>query len=218
MIRPSSLHDRDIADIAGCGKRTISRIRANIRTFGTPCAPKATSGQGSRILPHVLDALLDHLLVKPDLYFDEMAEFIWDEFNLSVSTDNFRRSLKVCNWSKKKTQRVACERDPDLRDACLRELSEYQSYQLAFVDESGCDTLAGVRRTGWAPRGMHAVQTARFHREERHQILPACTQNGVIHTRIFQGFTDGEFFVDLIRELLLMCGRWPEPNSVLRLV
>lgn len=123
MIRSSSLLDKDIVDIAGCGKRTISRIRANIRAFGTPCVPKATGGQHSRILPHILDALLDHLLVKPDLYLDEMAEFIWDEFNLSVSTDSVRRSLKVCNWSKKKTQRVACERDPDLRDACLRELS-----------------------------------------------------------------------------------------------
>jgi transposase len=215
MIQSSSLQDRDIADIASCSKRTITRIRANIRAFGAPCAPKATGGRRSRILPHVLDALLDRLLVKPDLYLDEMAEFIWDEFNLSVSTDSVRRSLKACNWSKKKTQRVACERDPDLRDACLRELSEYQSYQLVFVDESGCDTLAGVRRTGWAPRGMPAVQTARFHREQRHQILPAYTQNGVIHTRIFQGSTDGEFFADFIRELLPMCGRWPEPNSVL---
>lgn len=207
MIQSSSLQDRDIADIASCSKRAITRIRANIRAFGAPCAPKATGGRRSRILPHVLNALLDRLLVKPDLYLDETAEFIWDEFNLSVSTDSVRRSLKACNWSKKKTQRVACERDPDLRDACLRELSEYQSYQLVFVDESGCDTLAGVRRTGWAPRGMPAVQTARFHREQRHQILPAYTQNGVVHTRIFQGSTDGEFFADFIRELLPMCGR-----------
>jgi transposase len=151
MVLSSSLHDRDIADIANCSKRAVTRTRANIRAFGAPCAPKATGGRRSCILPHVLDALLDRLLVKPDLYLDDMAEFMWDEFNLIISTDSIRRSLKVCDWSKKKTQRVACERDPDLRDACLRELSEYKSYQLVFVDESGCDTLAGVRRTGWAP-------------------------------------------------------------------
>jgi transposase len=62
---------------------------------------------------------------------------------------------------------------------------------------------------------MPAVQTARFHREERHQILPAYTQNGVLHTRICQGSTDGELFADFIKELSPMCGRWPEPNSVL---
>jgi transposase len=144
-----------------------------------------------------------------------MAEFISEEFDISVSEHSIRRSLKACDWSKKKTQRVACERDKNLRDACLYELSEYKSYQLVFVDESGCDTLAGIRRTGWAPRGMPAVQTARFHREDRHQILPAYTQSGVIHSRIFQGSTDGEFFEDFVTELLPMCGRWPEPNSVL---
>jgi hypothetical protein len=76
---------------------------------------------------HVLDALLDRLIVKPDLYLNEMAEFVWNKFGLSVSTDCVRRSLKVYDWSKKKTQRVACKRDFDLRDACLRELPGYQS-------------------------------------------------------------------------------------------
>jgi transposase len=215
MIRASSLCDRDIANIVGCSQRTVVRVRANVRAFGAPSAPKAAVGRPSRIPRHVLDALLDHLLTKPDLYIDEMAEFILDEFEINASEHSVRRSLKACDWSKKKTQRVACERDRDLRDACLYELSEYKSYQLVFVDESGCDTLAGVRRTGWAPRGMPAVQIARFHREDRHQILPAYTQSGVMHTRIFQGSTDGEFFEDFIKELLPMCGRWPEPNSVL---
>lgn len=49
---------------------------------------------------------------------------------------------------------------------------------------------------------------------KRHQVLPAYTQNGVIHTRIIQGSTDGEVFEDFIKELLPLCGRWPEPNSV----
>jgi hypothetical protein len=101
------------------------------------------------------------------------------------SVASVRRSLKAYNWSKKKNQRVARERDSELLDACLYELSEYKSFQLVFVDKSGCDTLAGVRRTGWAPRGMPAVQTANFHREQRHQIIPAYTQNGIIHAQIF---------------------------------
>lgn len=34
-------------------------------------------------------------------------------------------------------------------------------------------------------------------------------------SRIFQGFTDSEVFEDFIQELLPLCGRWPEPRSVL---
>ena len=34
-------------------------------------------------------------------------------------------------------------------------------------------------------------------------------------SRIFLGFTDSEAFEDFIQELLHLCGRWPEPKSVL---
>jgi hypothetical protein len=95
MIWSSSLHDGEIADIASCSKRTVTRVRANMRAFGTPCSPKVTSRQRSHILPHVLETLLNRLLLKPDLYLDEMAEFIWDEYGLDVSVDSVRRSLKV---------------------------------------------------------------------------------------------------------------------------
>lgn len=163
----------------------------------------------------MLAALFEHLLMKPDLYLDEMADFIWHVFELEVSAYSIRRSLKACKWSKKNNRQVACERDHDLRNAFLYELSEYNSFQLVFVDESGCDTQSGVRRTGWAPRGVLPVQTARLHREQRHQILPAYIQYGLLHKWIFQGSTDGDLFEDFVKELLPLCGRWPEPNSVL---
>jgi hypothetical protein len=79
MTRSSSLHDGKIADIASCSKRTFTRARANMRAFGTLWAPKVTNGQRSRILSHMLEALLDHLLPKPGLYLDEIADFIWEE-------------------------------------------------------------------------------------------------------------------------------------------
>jgi hypothetical protein len=79
MTQSSSLHDGKIADIASCSKRIFTRVRANMRAFGTLCAPKVTNGQRSRIISHLLEALLDHLILKPDLYLDEIAEFIWEE-------------------------------------------------------------------------------------------------------------------------------------------
>ncbi len=207
MIRSASPPDKDIADIVNCSIRTVTRVRSNVRIFGKPCAPRNIGGRRSCILPHILTALLNHLLMKPDLYLDEMVDYIWDEFALSVSVDSIRRLLKACEWSKKKNRRVARERDQELRDACLHELSEYKSFQLVFVDESGCDTLVGIRRTGWAPRGIAPIQTAGFHRKQRHQILPAYTQYGVIHTQIFQGTTDSDVFEDYIKALLPLCGR-----------
>jgi transposase len=39
--------------------------------------------------------------------------------------------------------------------------------------------------------------------------------DGVIFSQIFQGTTDGEVFERFIEQLLPLCGRWPEPKSVL---
>lgn len=215
MIRLASIPDKTIADIVNCSLRSVVRARANLRVFGNLHAPRNSGGRQPCVLPHILETLIDHLLMKPDLYLDEMADFIWEEFELEVSEYSIRRSLRACKWSKKRNRQVAYERDPDLRDAFLHELSEYKSFQLVFVDESGCDTRSGVRRTGWAPRGVPPVQTARLHREQRHQILPAYTQDGLLHSWIFQGSTDACLFEAFIKELLSFCGRWPEPHSVL---
>jgi hypothetical protein len=43
-------------------------------------------------------------------------------------------------------------------------LSEFESYHLVYIDESGCDKRIGYRRTGWAPLGVTLVQVAKFHR------------------------------------------------------
>jgi hypothetical protein len=46
------------------------------------------------------------------------------------------------------------------------------------------------------------VQVAQFQREQRYQILPAYTQDGVILARVFQGSTDGAVFKEFIEQLL----------------
>ena len=151
MIQSSTLPDQHIADIVSCSIRTVVRLRANIRVFGDLCAPKNNGGRHSRIPPHALTALLDYLLAKPELYLDEMTDFIWNQFELDVSEDSVRRSLKANGWTKKKNRQVARERDPELRDACLHELSEYKSFQLIFVDEPGVTH----ERAFAAPAGRH---------------------------------------------------------------
>jgi transposase len=68
---------------------------------------------------------------------------------------------------------------------------------------------------GWSPLGVTLIQIARFQREQRWQILLAYTQDGIILARVFQGSTDSAVFEDFVEQLLPLCGRWPEPKSVL---
>jgi len=67
------------------------------------------------------------------------------------------RVLKSIGWSKEVARSVAKERNADLRDHYVHYLSAFQSWQLVYADESGCDKRIGFRRTGWSPLGVAPV-------------------------------------------------------------
>ncbi|KAF4209653.1 hypothetical protein CNMCM5878_005039 [Aspergillus fumigatiaffinis] len=215
MILSNELTRSQIANAAGCHPSTITRHVTNMELFGDVKAPPNKGGRPRRLTPIMLKALCDHLLEKPHLYLDEMAIFLWDEFQVHVTTSSIGRALKREGWSKKAAKYKARERNADLRDAYFHFMSDFCSYHLVYVDESGCDKRVGFRRTGWSPLGFAPTQVAKFHRDQRYQILPAYAQDGVVLSRVFQGSTDASVFEDFIEELLHHCGRWPEPKSVL---
>lgn len=204
-----------MAKVAQCSERSITNIRKNLRLFGSARSPPVSVGRQPSIAPIMLDALCDHLAEKPTLYVEEMAVFLWDEFNILPSSSSIKRALSQAGWTKKNSQQKAKEQNPQLRDFYQHKLSEFRSYHLVFVDESGCDKRIGYRRTGWSPLGVTPVQVAKFHRGQRFQILPAYAQDGIMLSRIFKGSTDATFFESFIEQLLQHCGRWPEPKSVL---
>lgn len=74
---------------------------------------------------------------------------------------------------------------------------------------------SGLGGRGWSPLSVTLIQVAQFQREQRFQILPAYTQDGIILARVFQGSIDGAVFEEFIKQLLPLCGKWPEPKSVL---
>ena len=204
-----------MAKVAKCSERSVTNIRKNIRLFGSARSPPISPGRPSSITDVMIDALCNHLAEKPSLYVEEMAIFLFDEFNVLPSISSIKRALYRAGWSKKKAQQRASEQNPQLRDFYHHKLSNFRSSHLVFVDESGCDKRVGYRRTGWSPLGVTPIQVSKFHRGQRYQILPAYAQDGVVLSRIFKGSTDASFFESFIEQLLQHCGRWPEPKSVL---
>jgi hypothetical protein len=163
----------------------------------------------------MLKALHEHPVERPDRYLDEIAVFLLDEFGSLVPTFTISRTLKLAGWSKNACRRVASGRKANLRDYYLHNLSSFRSYHLVYVDESGCDKIIGFRRTGWSPLGTTPVQIARYQREQRWQMLPAYTQDGILLSRVFQSTTDIAVFEYYIEQLLQHCGRWPALKLVL---
>lgn len=189
MLLSGLFTSSEIATAANCSIRGVGRIRSNIRYYGTPQAPQNRGGRKRSITPTMLDALCEHLVEKSWLYQSEMILFLLDEFNVCVTASNIGRALRSRGWTKKKIRRIVNGRNADLRDHYLYQISTFSPEQFVFVDESGCNKRIGHRRTGWSPTGSNPVQIARFQREQRYQILPAYTVEGLIYSQIFQGTT-----------------------------
>ena len=100
------------------------------------------------MIPLMIEALCDYLCEKPGLYLDEMAVFLWDEFQTMVITSSIRRALVAKGWSKKTARQRAREQNADLRDYYLHNLSDFKSYHLVYINESGYDKRVGFRRIG----------------------------------------------------------------------
>jgi DNA-binding CsgD family transcriptional regulator len=82
MILSKSLTTAQMADAAECSERSIRAIQLNLRLFGSTTAPPNGGGRPRSITPVMLEALRERLIEKPGLYQDEMAVFLWDEFNI----------------------------------------------------------------------------------------------------------------------------------------
>ncbi|KAJ5884843.1 hypothetical protein N7495_009353 [Penicillium taxi] len=134
-----------------------------------------------------------------------------------VTITNIRRNLRQFGshqkspfakcWSKKTARQHAKEQNAHLRELYLHNLSDFQSYHLIYVDESGCDKRAGFRRTGWSPLDITVPSGAAI-------SDTTYAQDGIILSRVFCGVTDNTAFEDFLSQLLHHCGRWPELKSV----
>jgi transposase len=148
MLKNRQLTATQMATKAGCSKRMIQRLRQKMRCYNNTKAPSTREGRRRSIAPHVLDALCKELLAEPGLYQDEMARFVQKEFGIEVLQASVSRALASIKWSKKTTRQVAREQNADLQSYYFHKLSQFRSYQLIFIDESGCDKRIGTRRTG----------------------------------------------------------------------
>ena len=85
-----------------------------------------------------------------------------------------------------------------------------------FADESGADSKTGIRKASWSPAGVTPILHTPYNRDEqRVNILPAYTVEGVLVSSIYSGPTNAEGYDYWIEHLLLpCCNPYPAPRSV----
>lgn len=125
-----------------------------------------SAGRSYRVeLPNVnrpeanCDAAEDRSIVllppeKPGLYLDEMAVFLWDEFQTLVTVASIRQALVAKSWSKKTARQRAREQNADLHDYYLynyltfNPITLYMLMNPDVINEPGLDARVGHRLAG----------------------------------------------------------------------
>lgn len=98
-----------MAKLAKCSERSITNIRKKMRLFGSPSSSTISSGPPPSIIPVMLDVLCDHLAGASELYIDEMAKFLWDEFNILFLSSSIKGALSRAGWTEKTVRQKAKE-------------------------------------------------------------------------------------------------------------
>ena len=149
--------------------------------------------------------ILSLLLHSPSLYLSDIQRDLSFMFNLDVSAAAICQFLKRCNFSRKKMQLVALQRDQCIRNAYIRDVSLYQSNFMVFVDETGCDKRDINRKYGYGLHGKRVRRQQLLVRGERISVIAAMTINGIACLQLVHGTVNGRIFLEFTQKKLLPC-------------
>jgi len=202
----------------GVARSAIYRIRDNMAIWGAPYPPERSmrSGPDPLLTQDRIQALLAFLEDCPTSYLDEMQQYLFDAFDVTIAVPTIYKYLRSVGWSRKAVRTRASERSEPLRTAFRGIQHQYDADQLVFIDESAANERTGDRKFGWSPRGVACVVSRPLKRLERWSILPALGCNGYIDWLIHQGAITGEMFLEFLTERVLPnCEAFPGKRSVI---
>lgn len=206
-----------IAKAIQVAHRTVYKIQVNLDLYGEPYAPASVvQGRPRLLLAYQELKLLDFLEDQPTAYLDELQDFLFDEFDLQVSTATVSRTLLRARWSRKAVRARAAERSHELRTLWIGRQANWSADQLLFLDESACNERTGDRKFGWSPIGIDCAVSRSAKRSERWSILPALSVDGYLSYLIYQGSITAEIFELFVEQQVLPhCTPYPRPRSIL---
>jgi transposase len=184
----------------GISRASYQRWKRNYRLYGRPGRlPLVPRGRPTRLSPAQRDELLALTAEAPDMYLQEVQEWMIVAQGTHLSISAICELLRDANQSRKRLRKAAAERDEEERDEWRVDV---QSHLLAdmcvCVDETSKDNRTIFRHYGRSTAGQRAVSHAPFKRGQRYSIVAALTVDGYIARRVVEGSVSGLEFIDFI--------------------
>jgi transposase len=191
---------REISVRADCSIGHISNVMRNHRDFGQVNNPFSShTGHPSAVEDADIEYIYNLLEANPVLYLDELQSQLLSVRNTHLLIATISRLLARCKLTRKHLQRIASERDEELRGIWKADMAQYEDPDVfVALDESAVDDQTIQRRFGRSMAGSPCVRRAAFLRGTRYSVLPALTTEGIIALDIFEGSVTKDRFLAFI--------------------
>src|ERR1700712_296641 len=131
-----------------------------------------------------------------DLYQEEMADFLYDQYGIKPSVPVISKLLKRRGITNKRLKIIAQQQNEELIRQFHDDARWWRADQLITVDESAYTEKTGDGKYGWAESGMPASIKRFLKRSERWSLLPAYSIEGYEDCLLFQGGITMAIFED----------------------
>ena len=121
------------------------------------------------------------------------------------------------NFSRKKLTFRAQQRSEELRAKFLTDISIFEPEILVFVDETGTDKRAALRKYGYSLRGRPAISERPLVKGERYSAIAGLHISGILDVRVTTECVDADIFFEYVEHCLLpylLPFNGVNPNSV----
>ena len=208
----------EIAGVLGVSPKSIDRWHDNYETLGRVDPLSFLRGRRRILSADVVEDLRDLIQETPELYLDEIGEWLALYHEVQISMTALHENLRDLGLTHKLMRRAAAERDHELRANWMYDiLNTYTAEQMVILDESSKDDRTLIRKYGRGPSGDDPIFTVSLDRGIRYSILPALTVDGYIAARAVEGSVDGEEFFDfIVNDLVSRSSCIPPDSSVLK--
>jgi len=189
----------DILDCCGLSERTFYRILKLWRETGDVIHPSRSLPGRLRSLDHNdVQYLLRLIQENPDYFLDELLHLLKTNRFISVHYATIYRELKRRGVSLKKLERVAKERNDEIRAEFIGRMAQYGPEEIGFIDESSKDERTICRRFGRARKGTQAAKQQVFIRGRRTTITGLLSMNGLVAGTVVEGSMTKAMFMEFL--------------------
>ena len=153
--------------------------------------------------PKLLLYILNLLLKKPGIYLHEVTADVKCTLGLDITESAVCKFLSKIGFTHQRLATYALQRDEELRQQFVADVSLYAQDTLIFIDETGTNHTDTVRKFGYSLRGKPVRAQKLVVHGEHVSAIAAISTRGLLALEIIRGGVDGDMFYDFVCTELL---------------